>query len=154
MNIASSIRWSLAVLLVAHGAIHILGFLWALDLAHIEEIGGPTLFITEAVPGEPAAVAFGLLWLISMLTLMTAGIGVARTAKWGLPLAGISAGLSLVPTITWWSDAWIGSLINAAILIVVIIAPNRSAPPATAVPDYEVGAKAQAGTATRPIRSP
>ena len=122
MNVANPLRWPMAVLLVAHGVIHVLGFLWALDLGNVEEIGGPSMFITTAVPGEPAVVVLGFLWLLSMLALMTAGVGVARTERWGLPLAGIAASLSLIPTIVWWSDAWIGASLSAAIVVLVIAA--------------------------------
>ena len=122
MNLPAPIRIPLAILLVAHGAIHVLGFLWAFALADIDEIGGLSLFITAAVPGESVVVAFGLLWLVSMLAFLAAGIGVARTERWGLPLAGIAAGLSLIPTIVWWSDAWVGALLSAAIVVLVIAA--------------------------------
>ena len=93
---AKHLRWPLAVLLVAHGAIHVLGFLWAFDLAELDQIGAATLLISDGVPGDAGMVAFGLLWLGTMLALVAAGIGVAREDAWGLPLAGLAAAISLV----------------------------------------------------------
>lgn len=118
--IGETTRWLLAPLLAAHGAIHVLGFLWAFELAEIDQLGGPTLLIGGAAPGDPEIVAFGGLWLVSMLAFMVAGIGVAMGKAWGLPAAGIASGISLVPTVVWWNDAWIGAVLSAAILIVVI----------------------------------
>lgn len=129
MIVPSHVRWPLAALLVAHGAIHVLGLLRAFGAAAVEEIGGPTLFIAEAAPGEPASVAFGFLWLVSMLALIAAGIGVARRKTWGLPLAGIGSVMSLISTIVWWSSAWIGAVLSGAILVfctVAILSPATS----------------------------
>ena len=115
------VRWPLAVLLVAHGAIHVLGFLWAFNLAQIEEIGSPTLLFAGAELGDPGTVAFGLLWLVAMVAFIAAGIGVARGTAWSIPVTGIAAGISLVPTIVWWNDAWIGAVLSGFILVVTVM---------------------------------
>lgn len=129
MNLPDYVRWPLAALLVAHGAVHALGFISAFDLAEIEELGGPTLIITDFDRGHPVLLAFGVLWLITTVAFMTAGIGVALRTWWSLPLAGIAAGISLIPTVVWWNDAWIGALLSGIILVgIAAVRPGFTTP--------------------------
>lgn len=110
------VKWAGSALLLAHGVVHAMGFLSTWELAELGEIGGPTLLLGDLPARHPALLAFGMLWLLAMLAFMMAAIGVALETSWGLPLAGIAAGFSLVPTIVWWQDAWFGALLNVAIL--------------------------------------
>lgn len=119
------VRWTLAALFVAHGSIHSLGFVWAFDLAEVSEIGGPSLLIPHAEPGDAALVAFGMLWLASMLAFFGAGWAVAAGSRWWPRLAGVAAGISMVPTIAWWDDAWRGALISLSILALAALAGVR-----------------------------
>lgn len=139
MNTPSYVRWPLAVVLVAHAAVHVLGFLWAFDLADFEEINAPSLFMTGAVPGDPAMVAFGVLWLVSMLALIAAGIGVAINTTWALPLAGVAAAVSIVPTVVWWTDAWIGALLSGAILVLVVFSIGSAGATESSMPESQSG---------------
>jgi len=120
MTLPAYVRWPLAALLVAHGAVHVLGFISTFELAQIEEIGGPTLIVTGLDNGHPVMLALGIVWLIAMLAFMVAGIGVALRAPWSLPLAAVIAGLSLIPTILWWNDAWRGALLSGVILVAIV----------------------------------
>lgn len=122
----SRVRWLLAALFVAHGSIHSLGFIWAFDLAEISELGGPSLLISDAERGDPTLIAFGMLWLVSMLAFLGAGWAVATGSGWWPRLAGTAGAVSLVPTIAWWDDAWRGALISLVILAVVGLAGGRS----------------------------
>jgi hypothetical protein len=125
MTMAKYIRWTAAGLLVMHGGIDALGFFSAWDLAKIEEIGGPSFLLDSLEAGHPAIIAFGLLWLVAMVGFMTAGIGAALDTAWWLSLAGIAAGVGLLPTIVWWNDAWIGAVVNFCILAVVVLGRSR-----------------------------
>lgn len=129
MNVPDYVRWPLAVLLVAHGAIHALGFIWAFDLAEVEGLGGPSMIIAGLESGHPAILAFGILWLVAMVGFMIAGVGVALRTWWALPLAGAAAGISLVPTVVWWNDAWIGALFSGSILVAIVAIRPRFATP-------------------------
>ena len=122
----SRVRWLLAALFVAHGSIHSLGFIWAFDLAEISELGGPSLLIPDAEHGDPTLIAFGMLWLVSMLAFLGAGWAVATGSGWWPKLAGMAGAVSLVPTIAWWDDAWRGALISLVILAAVGLAGGRS----------------------------
>lgn len=110
------VKWAGSALLLAHGAMHVIGFPSTWELAEVGEVGAPTFLFGDLPDGHPALLAFGMLWLLAMLAFMMAAIGVALQASWGLPLAGIAAGFSLVPTIVWWQDAWFGALLDLAIL--------------------------------------
>ncbi len=129
MNVPDYVRWPLAVLLVAHGAIHALGFIWAFDLGEVEGLGGPSMIIDGLDSGHPAILAFGILWLVAMVGFMIAGVGVALRTSWALPLAGAAAGISLVPTVVWWEDAWIGALFSGVILVAIGVTRPRFATP-------------------------
>ena len=122
----SRVRWLLAALFVAHGSIHSLGFIWAFGLAEISELGGPSLMIPDAEHGDATLIAFGMLWLVSMLAFLAAGWAVAAGSGWWPKLAAMAGAVSLVPTIAWWDDAWRGALISLAILAVVGLAGGRS----------------------------
>ena len=121
----SGVRWLLAALFVAHGSIHSLGFIWAFDLAEISELGGPSLMIPHAERGDAMLIAFGMLWLVSMLSFLGAGWAVAAGSGWWPKLAAIAGAVSLVPTIVWWEDAWRGALISLTILVVVALGGER-----------------------------
>ena len=110
------VKWGGSALLLAHGVVHAMGFLSAWELADVGEVGPPTFLLGDLPARHAALVAFGMLWLLAMLAFMMAAIGVALETSWGLPLAGIAAGFSLVPTIVWWQDAWFGALLDLAIL--------------------------------------
>lgn len=122
----SAVKWTLAASFVAHGSIHSLGFVWAFDLAELSELGGPSLLIPDAERGDATLIAFGMLWLVSMLAFFAAGWAVAAGSRWWSRLAGMAAGISLVPTIAWWDDAWRGALINLAILALAALTGERS----------------------------
>lgn len=129
MNVPGYVRWPFAVLLVAHGAVHALGFIWAFDAAEIAGLGGPSLVIVDLESGHPAILAFGVLWLVAMVAFLIAGVGVALGTSWSIPLTGVAAGISLVPTLVWWSDAWVGALLSGIILVAtVVMRPRRATP--------------------------
>ena len=129
VNVPGYVRWPFAVLLVAHGAVHVLGFIWAFDAAEIAGLGGPSLVIVDLESGHPAVLAFGVLWLVALVALMIAGVGVALGTSWSIPLTGVAAGISLVVTVLWWSDAWVGALLSGIILVATVVMRRRRATP-------------------------
>ena len=111
-------RWPVAIVVAAHGAIHLLGVWWTFDLGGIDELGGPTLLGTGQAPGEPAMIVLGFLWLIAALGFIAAGVAVASRWPQAAQLIRLAAGISLIPTIIWWNDAWIGAVLSAVLLVV------------------------------------
>lgn len=98
------------ILVVAHGLIHILGFLKAFGFAEIKEL---TL---------PVSKFWGLLWLLVTLFFLIYGIMffTAYTYSWLFGL--IALVISQVLIISFWADAKVGTVPNVIILLVVISA--------------------------------
>ncbi len=117
-------RWFAAFVLLTHGTVHLMGFMWAFDLASPEGIGGPTLLPSNIVPGDPLAVALGVFWLAAAVAFVAAATTALVATNWLRVLAGAAAGISLIPTILWWSDAWIGAVLSSVILSVALLWPR------------------------------
>lgn len=110
-------RWPVAIVVAAHGALHLLGVWWTFDLGKIDELGGPTLLGSGQAPGEPAMIVLGLLWLAAALGFIAAGVAVAIGLSQAAQLIRLAAGISLIPTLIWWNDAWIGAALSAVLLL-------------------------------------
>lgn len=112
-------RWVVAILLIGHAMIHLLGPLEIWGVADIAELTGqPSVDIGETVD----VVLFG--WLIAFLILLVAGIGVlARRAWWrGWAIAGVV--VSQIVIVIWWGDAATGTIPN--LLVVGAVALSGS----------------------------
>jgi hypothetical protein len=99
----------LAFLLAAHGAIHLLGFVRAFDLADLPQV-------TQPIPP-----AFGALWLASACLFMAAAVALV---VWPRGWWAIGAGAVIVSTLVIvpaWSDAKFGMLANGLVLIGVVV---------------------------------
>ncbi len=122
-------RWRrlTGIILFIHGAIHLLGVWWAFDPGEVAELGGPTLLVTGQGPGDPAIMAFGVAWLVAAIGFMIAGTAVTVGWQRSRLLAGGAAAISLVPTIVWWNDAWIGAVVSAVVLLSVAFPPRIAA---------------------------
>ena len=92
------------------------------------EPDGPTLLVTDQAPGNPTIVALGLLWFAAAIGFIAAGVAVAFGRQRSELLAGVAAAISLVPTIVWWNDAWIGAVVSALVLPSIALLRNRSNP--------------------------
>jgi hypothetical protein len=99
----------LIVLIVIHGIIHSLGFTKAFNLATIKEL---TLSIPKFA---------GVIWLITSLLLIIAGIvNVFENKYWWLP-AFIAVLLSQILIVYFWKDSKFGTIPNIIILIAAIV---------------------------------
>lgn len=111
----AAMKWSLVVLLSLHGPIHVIGFVTAWGLADIHAISAAT-----TVPlGATELQQFGLVWLAASLALVaSAMLLVLGHRRWvAAALAGVA--LSQVVIVLWWPDAWVGTLANLIIVIIV-----------------------------------
>ncbi len=124
-------RRSAGVVLFLHGAIHLLGAWWAFGFGDVEGLGGPTLLATGQEPGAPVMVAFGLLWLAAAAGLISAGAMVALGLRRAARVACASAGVSLIPTVVWWNDAWIGALVSGVVILSAVLARHHPLQAAT-----------------------
>lgn len=101
-------RWILAIPIVVHGLIHLLGFAKAFGLAEMPELR------------IPIARPVGLLWLAAAVSmLVTAAAFVVAPRVWWM-LAFGAVVVSQVVIVTSWSDARFGTLANLFVLLLAV----------------------------------
>jgi hypothetical protein len=110
-------RVALIVLLVVHGAIHLLGFVKAWGLAAVPQLTGRTVV---ALSGAATRVV-GLLWLAAFAFLLgAAAMRVARSPSWWtLAAAGVVLSQALV--VLQWHDAKAGTAANVILALAVTV---------------------------------
>ncbi len=112
------IRWSLVVLLFAHGLIHLLGAAKGLGWASLPQLG-----ISIGTMG-------GIAWLLAAaLVLVTAGLVAVGTPTWWWLLAGLAAAVSQIVILTSWADAKAGSVVNIVLVLAAIYGFVSVGPP-------------------------
>jgi len=120
-------RWLFALLLVAHGGIHLLGFLGPAGISDIEGLPREATFLlADFDVGSPVLIAFGALWLVPAIGFIGSAIGVVTRQPWWPRLALASAVISTGLVVVWWADALVGLVPNVIVLVVAIAALRRS----------------------------
>lgn len=95
----------IALLALAHGAIHLMGFVKAYGLAEISSLH------------QPISRPIGLLWLVAaVLFLLTAVLLVLRSVPWWMA-ATPAIVLSQTLIFMHWHDAWFGTVANVVLLV-------------------------------------
>ncbi len=106
-------RWLFVLLLLAHGGIHLLGFLGPTGIADIDGLPREATFLlADFEVGSPPLVALGALWLVPAIGFIGSAIGVAARQAWWPPLALASAAISTGLVVLWWDDALVGLVPN------------------------------------------
>ncbi len=119
------LRPMVAAAVVAHGLIHLMGFLASWEITEVEGLtGSPSLLLDELALDHPAVRAFGLLWLVAVAGFAASAIGLMSHARWTRLLLATSAAISMVVCVIWWSEAWIGAVISGAVYLVVQARPD------------------------------
>ena len=95
-----------STLLFLHGAIHLLGFVKAFNLAHIQQLSAP---ISRTA---------GLIWLLVFGLFVISGIAYLTRYQWWSILAFVAIILSTFLTILVWKDAKFATIPNVIILVV------------------------------------
>jgi hypothetical protein len=120
-------RWPLALLLLAHGAIHLLGFLGPAGIAQMEGLPGrATFLLSDFAIGTPVLIAFGAVWLVAGIGLAGAGIGIATRQAWWPLLAVAATVVSSLLVILWWDDAAVGLIPNLIVFAFGAVARHRT----------------------------
>ena len=102
-------KYIFPILLILHGAIHLMGFAKAFNYSPIENI--------HSVISKPA----GILWLLTCILFLVAGISLLANANWWYWITFIAVLLSTFLIISVWKDAKFGSIANIIILAGAII---------------------------------
>lgn len=109
--------WVMAVVMLLHGLIHLMGGLNELGLVHIKELSGGTLF---PLPGWSHSI-FGMAWFVAVVLFLLSAIGlVARQRLWK-PVTLLAVIVSQVLIILWWPDAKWGTLPNVLIFVYIFL---------------------------------
>jgi len=111
------IRIFVAILLIVHGLVHLLGFVVPWRLATVESLAYKTTLLSGNLDvGEAGIRVIGLLWLLAAIGFVVAGIAAFALHPWWRAVTlGVTL-LSLVLCILDWPDTQLGVLINLVIL--------------------------------------
>ena len=122
-------RWLLATPLILHGIAHISGFIssWTSHLAGF--VDRPWILSSTVTLRDPLGRAFGILWLVAVISLVGAGLGLISAQDWWPSLAVTGADLSLIVILPWWNTvppgATVGAIFNL-LVIVILLLPLKS----------------------------
>src|SRR5581483_6958921 len=94
-----------AIILVAHGLIHLLGFAKAFGLAGLPQLK------------QPISPSFGMLWLLAALLFLGASAALFAWPRWWWTIASCGVVVSMVLVLKFWTDAPFGALGNLVALI-------------------------------------
>ena len=110
-------RWILAILIIAHSLIHILGGFSELKIAQFNNLSGRTLFPVAGF----ARKILGAAWLVAMILLLMSAGELLFSGPGFLPLALAGTALSQMLIIVWWPDAKWGTVANVLIIIGLLL---------------------------------
>lgn len=94
-----------ATLLVAHGLIHLLGAAKAFGWAELPQLT------------QPISPAFGALWLLSTPLLLAAAVSLFVWPRGWWVIGAIAVVFSMIAIVPSWTDAKVGALANAVVLV-------------------------------------
>jgi len=116
------LRVILALLLLLHGLVHVLGFVVPWRLASVETMPYTTTLLAGSLNvGASGIRVVGALWLLAAVGLVIAGVGVLTAQSWWAPLALVVVLCSLMLTILGWPASYFGVLVNVALLAYLIL---------------------------------
>jgi hypothetical protein len=97
-----------AILLVIHGLIHLLGAAKAFGWAELPQLT------------QPISPAFGVLWVVSALLFLAAAVSLFVWPRGWWAIGAIAVVVSMIVIVPSWTDAKIGALANAVVLVGVV----------------------------------
>lgn len=113
-------RLILALVLVAHGIGHVLFLAPCLGFTQWGQSAHSWL-LTRIVGDVPTRAIGGLLWLVVIVGLMAAGVGLLGQQSWWRTLAVGSAGVSLLALILFAGGIGTQPLLSAALMDIAIL---------------------------------
>jgi hypothetical protein len=99
------VRWTLGIVVVLHGLIHLLGAAKGLGWRSVTQL-------SESIDSR-----LGAAWLGAALLLVLAGVMVVRTSRAWWLVAAVAAVFSQAVILTSWSDAKAGTAVNVVLLV-------------------------------------
>jgi|SRR5687768_13515359 len=98
---------AIAILLVVHGLIHLLGFAKAFGLAELRHLT------------QPISPFLGLWWLLAAVLFVTAGVTVFVWPRGWWAIGACAVVISMFAIVPSWIDAKFGAFANAIVLLAV-----------------------------------
>ena len=124
---ANYLRYALAIFVLLHGLIHLMGTTTYWQLAEINELPYKTTILSGKWEiGESGIRIFGLLWLVAAIGFALAAYGFVTDQAWWETALLVSAVFSLMITGLDWDVAYAGIGINLIVLLSVILVPRLS----------------------------
>lgn len=102
------VRWVVAVVVVLHGLIHLLGAAKGLGWADVTQLE------------NPISTAMGVAWLAAAVLVVLAGVLLIIRARWWWIVGAVAVVASQTVILTLWSDAKAGTVANIILLAVVV----------------------------------
>jgi hypothetical protein len=119
----AGMRFVLAVLLVAHGVAHLVGFVSSWKLATLAEVPYRTAVFSGRVDvGDFGIRVMGVLWLFAALAFLVAAFAVATETGWAVRVTLAAVTASLILCVVGWPDARIGVAVNVGLALLLAIA--------------------------------
>lgn len=125
-------RWLVAVVVVLHGLIHLMGAAKGLGWAEVSQLV------------EPISTRLGAVWLAAGLITVAAGVLLFGRVRWWWMVGAVAAVISQLAIVTSWADAKAGTIANVVLLVGVVygghrrvlvaLAPSTAAEPPTLSP--------------------
>jgi hypothetical protein len=107
---------------IAHGIVHLVGFLSYWQITTIETMPYKTTQLAGRFDaGDTGIRVIGILWLIATLAFIAAGFGLIFLQPWWQTLTLYTTIYSLVLSILGWPDSRFGLVINVLILAYLFV---------------------------------
>ncbi len=107
---------AVALLFVAHGLAHVVGFAGTWGFSESAAIGDGSTLLAGLDPDGIAMHALGLLWLVPIPVFLAAAVGLVARRTWWWGWALVATVASLVLCVLWFEPARIGLALNVVIL--------------------------------------
>jgi hypothetical protein len=119
---ATFLYYTAALILFAHGLIHLIGVAVYWQLAVVNEIPYKTTLLGGRWEiGDSGMRVFGLLWFLGTIGFVVAAAGMVFRTTWWQPVLLVTTLFSLVITILDWDAAKFGAITNIIILIIIFV---------------------------------
>lgn len=106
--VRATVRWTLGLIVVLHGLIHLLGAAKGLGWAEVSQL--PT----------PIGSGWGAVWLVAAAVTVAAGVALLARVRWWWIAGGVAAVVSQLAIVTSWADAKAGTIVNVALAVAVL----------------------------------
>jgi hypothetical protein len=116
------LKYIAAIAVFMHGVGHVAGVLSAWTSVDSGFTERPWIFSQGVTMKSPLGRVWGLFWLVALICLVAAGLGIAFGQAWWPTLALVGAVVSLVAIVPWWNTVVSGAKAGALFDLVILVA--------------------------------